>query len=204
MSRKRKKLFITLGLLAVVVGGFYYFYFVSTEAAVRHAEAFLFSRATVNRLGEQGSYRHFYVTNRVLESKHAPIDRRFSSERSPALAFSFTEDARGRILEMTLHQGGTVGPLPRLDIALEPEVPRAELERYLGSYRSVGGDDVFEIVVRRGDLALAIPGFKTYRMRPPDADGRWVSTYDGEALVGQPKFAPGERYLSSAVFSRPT
>ena len=87
MSRKRKKLLITLGFLAVVVGGFYYFYFVSTEAAVRHAEAFLFSRATVNRLGEQGSYRHFYVTNRVLESKHAPIDRRFSADRSPALTF---------------------------------------------------------------------------------------------------------------------
>ena len=61
--------------------------FVSTDTAIRHAEAFLFSRATVNRLGEQGSYRHFYVTNRVLESKHAPIDRRFSAERSPALTF---------------------------------------------------------------------------------------------------------------------
>jgi hypothetical protein len=35
-----------------------------------------------------------------------------------------------------------------------------------------------------------------------DADGRWVSTYTGERLVGQPKFAPGFRYLSSDVFSR--
>lgn len=35
-----------------------------------------------------------------------------------------------------------------------------------------------------------------------DADGRWVSTYAGERLVGQPKFADGFRYLSSAVFSR--
>jgi hypothetical protein len=35
-----------------------------------------------------------------------------------------------------------------------------------------------------------------------DAEGRWVSNYSGEGLVGQPKFAKGDRYLSSAVFSR--
>lgn len=34
-----------------------------------------------------------------------------------------------------------------------------------------------------------------------DAEGRWVSAYSGERLVGQPKFAPGFRFLSSAVFS---
>jgi PelA/Pel-15E family pectate lyase len=34
-----------------------------------------------------------------------------------------------------------------------------------------------------------------------DAQGRWVSTYAGEGLVGQPKFARGFRYLSSGVFS---
>lgn len=33
-----------------------------------------------------------------------------------------------------------------------------------------------------------------------DDQGRWVSTATGERLVGQAKFAPGERYLSSAVF----
>lgn len=35
-----------------------------------------------------------------------------------------------------------------------------------------------------------------------DAEGRWVSTYGGERLVGQPKFTPGAKYLSSEVFSR--
>jgi len=34
-----------------------------------------------------------------------------------------------------------------------------------------------------------------------DAEGRWVSTFQGEGLVGQPKFRAGDRYLSSAVFS---
>ena len=35
-----------------------------------------------------------------------------------------------------------------------------------------------------------------------DGQGRWRSTYAGEALVGQPKFAAGFVYLSSGVFSR--
>jgi PelA/Pel-15E family pectate lyase len=35
-----------------------------------------------------------------------------------------------------------------------------------------------------------------------DSEGRWVSTHAGERLVGQPKFKPGFRYLSSGVFVR--
>ena len=35
-----------------------------------------------------------------------------------------------------------------------------------------------------------------------DDQGRWLTTYDGERLVGQANFTPGERYLSSARFSR--
>ncbi|MBT4815839.1 MAG: pectic acid lyase [Lentisphaerae bacterium] len=35
-----------------------------------------------------------------------------------------------------------------------------------------------------------------------DEQGRWVSTAAGERLVGQPKFRPGMRYMSSGVFSR--
>lgn len=35
-----------------------------------------------------------------------------------------------------------------------------------------------------------------------DKDGRWVSEYAGERLVGQPKFEKGFKYLSSGVFSK--
>jgi len=39
-------------------------------------------------------------------------------------------------------------------------------------------------------------------VRDLDAAGRWVTTCRGEGLVGQPKFAAGFEYLSSAVFAR--
>tara|TARA_R110002096_G_scaffold42144_22_gene113827 strand:- start:7839 stop:9278 length:1440 start_codon:yes stop_codon:yes gene_type:complete len=35
-----------------------------------------------------------------------------------------------------------------------------------------------------------------------DDQGRWISTFGGELLVGQPKFQPGELYIDSAVFCR--
>jgi PelA/Pel-15E family pectate lyase len=34
-----------------------------------------------------------------------------------------------------------------------------------------------------------------------DAEGRWITTFNHEPLSGQPKFRPGDRYISSAVFS---
>jgi PelA/Pel-15E family pectate lyase len=35
-----------------------------------------------------------------------------------------------------------------------------------------------------------------------DEQGRWISTYQGERLVGQPKFPPNFQFLNSGVFSR--
>lgn len=35
-----------------------------------------------------------------------------------------------------------------------------------------------------------------------DAEGRWISTYDGGMIVGRPKFKPGQQYLASEVFSK--
>lgn len=33
-----------------------------------------------------------------------------------------------------------------------------------------------------------------------DDEGRWVSSFDGERLVGQPKFDLGQRYIASQAF----
>ncbi len=35
-----------------------------------------------------------------------------------------------------------------------------------------------------------------------DGEGRWISTFSGERLAGQPKFRKGDRYIHSGVFSR--
>ena len=35
-----------------------------------------------------------------------------------------------------------------------------------------------------------------------DSQNRWISTYAGEPLYGQPKFKMGEQYIHSGVFSK--
>ena len=79
------------GLAALVLLGvgvwFYKFYFVSTDAAIRHAEAFLFRRMTVAQLAEQGKYRFFYTTNRRAGTGGGSLDERFGTEREASLKF---------------------------------------------------------------------------------------------------------------------
>jgi esterase/lipase superfamily enzyme len=84
-------------VLILVAAGvwFYNFYFTSTEAAIRHAEAFLFRRMTVAQLAEQGQYRFFYVTNRRRGVEGASIAERFGTGREEDLKFG-TFDAEIR------------------------------------------------------------------------------------------------------------
>jgi esterase/lipase superfamily enzyme len=87
---KRRMWWGTALMLLVLLGVGYWFYkayFVSTDAAIRHAEAFLFRRMTVAQLAEQGEYRFFYTTNRVPGTAAGSLDERFGSEREAALKF---------------------------------------------------------------------------------------------------------------------
>ncbi len=89
--RFRRRLLWGTALLAVVLLGgglwFYFTLFASTDAAIRHAEAFLFRRMTVAQLAEQGTYRFFYVTNRNEGTNDAVLRDRFGREREEQLKF---------------------------------------------------------------------------------------------------------------------
>jgi esterase/lipase superfamily enzyme len=87
---RRRWLWVTALVLLVLFGAgfwFYKVYFVSTNAAIRHAEAFLFRRMTVAQLAEQGEYRFFYATNRRLGTGDESLEKRFESERGSELSF---------------------------------------------------------------------------------------------------------------------
>jgi len=107
MTRKKKRLLIGL-LIALALAGawFYYTYFVSTNAAIRHAEAFLYRRMTVAQLADPGTYRHFFVTNRDQESGDAPLEDRFGRNREDTLKFG-SFDTR---IEPSLGLGMIINP----------------------------------------------------------------------------------------------
>ena len=87
---KRRLLWGTSLMVLILVGAgiwFYQVYFVSTDLAIRHAEAFLFRRMSVVQLAEQGNYRFFYATNRRPGADNEALEERFGIEREGRLKF---------------------------------------------------------------------------------------------------------------------
>ena len=73
----------------------------------------------------------------------------------------------------------------------------ARLERVEGRYQAQVADRIWEPKKLRtvsDDQVRAI-------LASLDAEGRWMSVYSTNGLVGQPKFPEGMRYISSEVFS---
>jgi pimeloyl-ACP methyl ester carboxylesterase len=94
MALTRKRLVTGLLILLVVISGwFYWFYFMSTNAAIRHAESFLFRRMIVSQVDVEGTYRHFFITNRRFETGGAPVEDRYTSDLGEGLSFG-TFDTR--------------------------------------------------------------------------------------------------------------
>ena len=79
---------IILVLLLVITGmWFYQVLYGTTGEALRRAENFLFTRMTVAQLGEQGSTRYFFVTNRKKSNNDEILAYQFGSERETELKF---------------------------------------------------------------------------------------------------------------------
>ncbi len=87
--KPRTRYLIVILLLSLVIVGlwFYQTLYSSTGEALRRAENFLFTRMTVAQLGEQGSSRYFFVTNRIKSNDDEILENRFGSERGAELKF---------------------------------------------------------------------------------------------------------------------
>ena len=81
-------LFALLALVLLVALLSYRAYFSSTNAAIRHAEGFLFRRMSVAQLAEQSGYRFFYASNRVPGTDETDLAQRFTSQRQNQLSFA--------------------------------------------------------------------------------------------------------------------
>lgn len=80
---------ILIVLLLLVIAGvwFYQVLFSSPAEALRRAENFMFTRMTVAQLGEEGSMRYYFVTNRKKTHEDTILENRFTNEREPTLKF---------------------------------------------------------------------------------------------------------------------
>ncbi len=89
--KRRSKIILWVILLLLVVTGVWIYraVYVSTDSALSRAESFLFQRMTVAQLGEQGSMRYFFITNRKLGANEEELENNFTNEREANLKFGY-------------------------------------------------------------------------------------------------------------------
>jgi esterase/lipase superfamily enzyme len=97
---------IGTGLVVLILVVLVLFFYRPTRLALERAEAFQFRRMVVARLGEEGGYRFFYVTNRSPGPNDGPFEERFGRERQETLKFGFFDTE----IEPTLGLGMLIDP----------------------------------------------------------------------------------------------
>jgi len=151
MTRTRWLLLAVL-IIAGLGSWFYFAYFTAPGLALDRAESFLFRRMTVAQLGEQGTYRFFFATNRNEGAGDEALEERFGSTREPALKFG-AFDTR---IEPSLGLGMLINPTQWFqdeEIQIE-EVRRLERADFVAELK--------EVVERspRQSLLLVVHGFR--------------------------------------------
>jgi esterase/lipase superfamily enzyme len=106
MTRFKRRILIGTALIVLVLVGLVLFFYRPTRVALERAEAFRFRRMLVTRLGEQDSYRFFFVTNRRLEADDGPLEERFGNTRERMLTFGFFDS----VIEPSLGLGMIINP----------------------------------------------------------------------------------------------
>ncbi|MBN1190219.1 MAG: serine hydrolase [Dehalococcoidales bacterium] len=92
---------------------------------------------------------------------------------SDQIAVSFQEDENGEVTGMRLHQAGLDFEIPKKGYETAPEIPLADLQKYLGSYHSEQLNITNVVKIQNNRLAIDIPGQMVYELYPPDEEGRW-------------------------------
>ena len=101
--KRRYKIIGGILLLAVLVIAALFQY--TTQSKLVLAEALQFRRMLVTGQ-DDGTYRFFFVTNRVVEDQSAPVEDRFNNERSEKMSFGFFDTS----IEPSLGLGMLINP----------------------------------------------------------------------------------------------
>lgn len=105
---------------------------------------------------------------------------------------SFLWDHQHGVTAMKFHQGPSVFELPKKGVVLPPAIPLERLQKYLGSYYGEKLKETMEVVIKNNALALKIPGAKTYELRQPNAEGKWLFRVSDVAAVSFEEKPSGE------------
>ncbi len=115
----------------------------------------------------------------IYELKDPDEEGKWYFAISDDIAISFDRDDNSDVVIMKLHQSGIVFELPRKGFEIEPEIPLAELQKYLGSYRSEEMGITVKALIQNNRLAIDWPGQMVYELNPPNESGIWTFRISG-------------------------
>jgi len=109
-----------------------------------------------------------------LESALNPprADGRWPLVMTSEIAVSFDRDTKGKVAGLRIHQAGVEFEVPREGVVVAPEIPLAELQKYVGRYGGTAGAPEFTVLLQNQRLAVRLPNNASLDLRPPDATGR--------------------------------
>lgn len=110
----------------------------------------------------------------VYELRQSDEEGKWHFAASSQIGVTFDIDEDGQVTAMKIHQPGITLNLPRIGVERAPEIPLDQLNKYLGSYHGEKMDETVELVIKNSSLALRIPGQKTYELRAPNEEGKWL------------------------------
>jgi hypothetical protein len=110
----------------------------------------------------------------VYELKEPDKEGKWYFTVTDQIAVSFERDATGKVNIMKMFQSGAVFEIPREGYVFQPEIPLADLQKYLGSYRSEQLKMTVDVRIQNNRLAVDIPGQMVYELLPPDTEGKWA------------------------------
>jgi CubicO group peptidase (beta-lactamase class C family) len=109
----------------------------------------------------------------VFELKEPDASGKWYFSISEQIAVSFDKDAQGKVTGMRMYQAGLELEIPKKGVEIKPEIPLADLQKYLGSYRSEQMGVTVSVQIQNNRLAIGVPGQMVYELYPPDKDGKW-------------------------------
>lgn len=109
----------------------------------------------------------------VFELKEPDEEGKWYFAITDEVAVSFDRDDTGSVVGMKLYQAGLVFELPRKGVKIALEIPLAELQKYLGSYRSDELGITVKAIIQNNRLAIDWPGQMVFELHPPDQEGTW-------------------------------
>ena len=128
----------------------------------------------------------------IFELKEPDVEGKWYFVISDEIAVSFDRDDSGDVIGMKMYQAGLVFELPRKGVEIAPEIPLAELQKYLGSYRSEELGVTVKVLIQNNRLAIDWPGQMVYELHTPDEEGIWVFRVSKEISVRFNETQPGQ------------